>query len=182
MLWPVGVALVAMALAFGGAGAARAASDDDAAANRLLVETVQLVEQAEATESPGDRAALYERALDNLDAIVAQHPSSDLAVRLATGQSIGNLDRSKIERRWRLDSAEHCLAQASRACVLDLKARIGETFEDSSLRSSSRADTAASQARRGLFDEAIETAWEVPDRPDTIALPAPLHQFPPSQR
>ena len=158
MLRLAGIALVVVALVLGVAAPARTGADDDAAANRLLVEAVGLVEQAEAIESPGDRAALYERALENLDEIVAQHPGSDLAVRLATGQEIGNLDRSKIEHRWRLDTAEHCLTQASRACVLDLRARIAETVEDSSQRSSSRAHTAAIQVGKGLFGEALETA------------------------
>ena len=158
MLRPVGIVLVVAALVFGIAAPARTGADNDAAANRLLVETVGLVEQAEETESPGDRAAFYERALENLDEIVAQHPGSDLAVRLATGQEIGNLDRSKIERRWRLDAAEHCLTEANRACVLDLRLKIDERIEDSSQRAASRAETAASLAGKGLFGEALETA------------------------
>ena len=127
-------------------------------ANRLLVETVKLVEQAEATESPGDRAALYERALETLDEIVARHPESDVAVRLAAGQPVGEIDRDAIEQRWRLDSAEGCITASDRSCLLALALELSPAIEDSDDRSWALSLIAAGQAEAGAFEQALETA------------------------
>ena len=78
-------------------GVTCAGADDKAAANKIFVETVQLLKQAAAAQ-PSDAVGLYEKALRNLDSIVANYPSSDLAVQLISGQAIGQVSRTSIER------------------------------------------------------------------------------------
>ena len=159
MLQPVGIAIVVAALVLGVAGQAFPGSDD--AANRLLVETVKLVEQAEATVTPGARAALYERALENLDEIVAQHPGSDVAVRLATGQSIGDLSRAAISRGRTLANAEQCIAEWDRLCLLAVALAMSDAIDDRSGRSWALRQVADGQADAGVSELALETAQAI---------------------
>jgi hypothetical protein len=73
------------------------AADDNAAANKIFVETVQLLNQA-ASAQRSEAITLYEKALHNLDRIVAHYPSSNLAVQLISGQAIGKIHRGDIEK------------------------------------------------------------------------------------
>ena len=164
MGWIASVPLLMAVIAFGGAGAARA--DESAAANRLLVEAVGLVGRAEAIESPGDRAALYERALDNLDEIAARHPESDLAVRLAAGQAVGEIDRRAFERQRRLSVAEGCIAELDHSCLLALALEMSPAIEDVGKRSWALSIIAAGQADAGAFEQALETANAATDLGD----------------
>jgi len=118
------------------AGAEPASAAEDGAANRLVVEAVGLARAADRATAAEERAALYKRALDALDTVVAEHPGSDLAVKLATGQAIGGLDRAAIDRKWRLSAAELCVARFDRACALDLALGLADKIEDSSQRDS----------------------------------------------
>ncbi len=157
----VTVMFLAVVLAIGAAAPVRSA--DDAGANRLLVEAVALVEQAEAAEAPGDRAGLYRRALGVLDAIVADHPSSDLAVKLATGQSIGALERAEVERQWRLSQAAECIELWDRLCLLDLAnawvRRIDAEYDPSWVLSMIATGRAAARE----FTQALHAARSVSD-------------------
>lgn len=152
----VAVLLVAGALILGPTSPPRAG--DNAGANRLLVEAVTLVERAEATEDPSARATLYERALNNLDAIVERHPESEVAVKLATGQRIGTLDRADIRRRGRLARAEHCSAELDRLCVLDVAFELTDADGGESDRGWTLVQIASGRAKAGAFDAAIEAA------------------------
>ena len=69
---------------------------DAAQANRLLVEAVNLVRASELEPSAEGKFALLKRAHDNLVDIVEHHPATDLAVRLATGQWIGNISLTSV--------------------------------------------------------------------------------------
>ena len=71
-------------------------ADDVAPANRLLVEAVNLVRASELEPSAEGKFALLKRAHDNLLSIVEHHPTTDLAVRLATGQWIGNISLTSV--------------------------------------------------------------------------------------
>ena len=75
---------------------ASAVADDTAQANRLLVEAVRLVEASELEPSPEGKFALLGQALDNLQAIIGQYPSTDLAVMLVTGQRVGNISLAGV--------------------------------------------------------------------------------------
>lgn len=157
MLRPVGIVLVVAALVFGVAAPARTGVDaDDAAANRLAAETESLVEQAKATESPGDRAALYERALETLDELDARHPYSFVASRL------GVIYRFTIQKlRW-LSLAEGCIAESDRLCVLDVALEISQADQTGDDRFSwALALISAGQADAGAFEQAHDTAHAI---------------------
>ncbi len=74
-----------------------ALADDDSHANRLLVDAVQLVRTAEMTTSLENRYALLRKAVENLNVIARRYPSTDLAVKLITGQAIGEFSLSVVE-------------------------------------------------------------------------------------
>ena len=71
-------------------------ADDDARANRLMVEAVSLIQASEREPSAAGKFRFLKEAHDNLVEIVDQHPSSDLAVRLATGQAVGSVSLSGV--------------------------------------------------------------------------------------
>ena len=73
-----------------------AAADDPAQANRLLVEAAQLVKAAESPAAASEKLALLEVAIAKLNEIIEHHPSSGLAVKLATNQPIGSLSLAEL--------------------------------------------------------------------------------------
>lgn len=98
-------------------GLPTAFADSNIAANQLFVETAKLL--LEAKQAPVERQIeLYQRALSNLDKIVAQYPGSDLAVKLASGQAIGKIDRSKIESDQREAKKAACYQQPEFSCIV----------------------------------------------------------------
>ena len=90
------VAFVAIALA---SIADSRGQDPNAEANRLFVEAVKLLERAEAAPTPEERLELYEGVKGNIDRIVDDFPSSDLAVRIVLGQPLGPIDLAELDRR-----------------------------------------------------------------------------------
>ena len=71
-------------------------ADDTAQANHLLVEAIGLLQAAEREPSADGKYRLLKQAHDNLVAIIERYPSTDLAVKLATGQRIGNLSLETV--------------------------------------------------------------------------------------
>ena len=85
-------------------------ADDNARANRLMVEAVGLVGAAEREPSAQERFRLLQRAHELLLDIVERHPSTDLAVKLATGQQIGTISLAGV--REAMDKARDAVASA----------------------------------------------------------------------
>ena len=85
-------------------------ADDNARANRLMVEAVGLVGAAEREPSAQERFRLLQRAHELLLDIVQRHPSTDLAVKLATGQRIGTVSLAGV--REAMDRARDAVASA----------------------------------------------------------------------
>ena len=77
--------------------------DDNAQANRLMVEAVGLIAAAERGPSAQERYRLLQRAHELLLDIVERHPSTELAVKLATGQRVGTVSLAGV--REALDEA-----------------------------------------------------------------------------
>lgn len=69
---------------------------DAGEANRLMIEAVKLIQASEVEPSADGKYKLLKQAHDNLVEIVDRHPSSDLAVKLATGQRVGNVSLSGV--------------------------------------------------------------------------------------
>ena len=71
-------------------------ADDADEANRLMIEAVKLIQASGREPSPDEEFRLLRQAYDNLVAIIDRHPSSDLAVKLATGQRIGDISLARV--------------------------------------------------------------------------------------
>jgi hypothetical protein len=85
-------------------------------ANALLVRAIDKAEQAEEAE-PGRRVELLDAALRLLDRIREQHPDSEIAVKLATGQKIGAFDARQLEGRYDRAFAQVCLSDPQPECL-----------------------------------------------------------------
>jgi|AP45_3_1055517.scaffolds.fasta_scaffold216297_2 hypothetical protein len=85
--------LIAITLLFS-AGATLA--DDTASANKLFVEAVKLVKSAEGEKSFEKTLSVMEEALARLYKIIDDYPSSDLAVKLISGQSVGGVSLEDV--------------------------------------------------------------------------------------
>jgi formylglycine-generating enzyme required for sulfatase activity len=79
------------------ASPASAQTADDAAANRLFVEAVQLWNRAEG-EPVEQRTTTLQRVQSNLKTIIERHSGSTLAVRLVIGETVGPLSVARVER------------------------------------------------------------------------------------
>lgn len=150
------------------AGAVYAAADDNAAANKIFVETVQLLNQA-ATAQPLEAVGLYEKALRNLDRIVTDYPSSTLAVQLVSGQSIGHISRPGIEKTLTEARKVACAKNLRALCVLTEALEVTRGIKDAEPRVRALAAIAAVQAKAGnvrqagqTFDETLKIAQSAP--------------------
>ena len=103
-----------------------ALADDTENANELLVEAVQLLQSAEGTADAAERLRLSEEALGNLNEIVKRYPSTDLAVKLITGQAIGNISLESVAEAI----GKACLASPNYACAIAQALTIVEAIEN----------------------------------------------------
>ena len=71
---------------------------DTGQANRLLIDAVKAVEAAKLAPSATQKFALLQQADEYLTAIIERFPSTDLAVRLATGQKVGDISVAGVRR------------------------------------------------------------------------------------
>ena len=79
------------------AGSAWADFDDDTgSANKLFVEAVKLVKSAEGEKSFEKTLSVIEEALARLNKIIDDYPSSDLAAKLISGQSVGGISLEDV--------------------------------------------------------------------------------------
>ncbi len=79
-------------------------ADDTSEANKLFVEAVQLSLSAEDEESLEKKAVALEASLAKLNKIFDEYPSTELAVKLISGQEIGDIsleDVAKAAKRVR---------------------------------------------------------------------------------
>ena len=90
-------------LHWGAAAWQLATAHDAGQANRLMVEAIQAMEAAEREPSAEGKYNLLKQAFDKLKEIVERYPSTDLAVKLATGQRVGKVSLAGV--RAALDAA-----------------------------------------------------------------------------
>ena len=88
------VAILAVIALLFSAGSALA--DETSEANKLFVEAVKLVKSAEGEKSFEKTLSVMEEALSKLNEIVDDYPSSDLAVKLISGQSVGGISLEDV--------------------------------------------------------------------------------------
>ena len=94
---------LSIALAFTLATTSPVQAQNNAAANKLFVEAIRLVQKADAEMKPEEQVRLYEQVLKNLDEIVAKYPGSDLTIKLLTGQSIGDFSKAGVQNKLKND-------------------------------------------------------------------------------
>ena len=84
--------------------------------NILIVEASQLIRAAEDARAPEEKIPLLEDARGKLQSVIDNHPASDLALKLATGQSIGAISLPAVDRA--LETAlEGCWTSPTVDCV-----------------------------------------------------------------
>ena len=148
------------------AAAPAVALDDDAAANRLVVEAARLVEGARDAVEPARRLELLTRAHDNLKAVVERHAGSGLAVTLATGQSIGTLSLGTVAEARSLAEGEACLAAPTSDCLFALSVSIAEALGEVGDRDRALGGIVDGWIAAGRFAAALETAKAIADSDD----------------
>ena len=105
-------------LAIAVAVASTAQADDRTEANRLFVEAIRINGEAAASQDLARRAALYQRALQRLERIVAEHPGSDIAVRLVSNDNLGGLSLPLLR------------AQSASAALQNEVSRVNPTLQE----------------------------------------------------
>lgn len=99
------------------------------APNLLIVEASQLIRAAEDARAPEDKIALLEDARDRLQSVIDNHPASDLALKLATGQPIGSISLAAVDQL--LETAlEGCWDSPTVECVSRLVLAHAESSGD----------------------------------------------------
>ena len=87
-------------------------------ANKLFVEAVRLIRVAEDEPSAQKTLELLMQAHDNLQTIVDDYPSTDLAVKLISGQSIGYVSLASVNKAVAAAEVAACWESPTYACVM----------------------------------------------------------------
>ena len=135
--------------------------EDEQAANALFVEALQHVEAAGRATSSTTRLDLLRQAQANLDRIVQDHPGSQLAVQLITGQRIGAFDPRVFADTLAEAEEDRICAEAPDACTLfaDALATAGE-IPMHAYRAEALAEISAEQLAAGLTRSARQSLAE----------------------
>ena len=127
-------------------------------ANQLVVEASQLILSADSASTPEQAISLLEAAHRKLVLITEAHPSSHLAVRLATGQGIGTVSLAGVQAAIKA-ATEQCWTSLSLLCVarLTVETAIAADRDVRYLWDKALRDAATAQAAAGQFAAAIKT-------------------------
>ncbi len=101
-----------------------AQADELAKANRLFVAAAQLIKSSQDRKSDAKKLEQIETALEYLNQIIKRHPSSDLAVKLISGQSVGFINLEEVaeaaEKIRGKTTTAACYGAPITKCVLEL--------------------------------------------------------------
>ena len=150
--------------------ASSAMADATASSNRLMVGAAQLFEAAQNEPSLERRTELLRQAQRKLEEIIKQFPSSDLAVKLITGQPVGYISLSAIRKQAR-DTGEKliairteakrrkesCIASPTYSCLIDQSLAVSEKITHEPSRDTVLRTIATVQANAGAFEDALVT-------------------------
>ncbi|MDC0360831.1 hypothetical protein OAN80_03520 [Alphaproteobacteria bacterium] len=129
------------------------ASDDSAKANSLFVEAVQLIQTSQNILNDKEKLEQLDKALSKLNKIIDRYPSSDLAVKLISGQSIGNINLETVAESIKEveDNAKKdaCYEAPTTKCVFVIALSEAKTIEDAYGRSGALSGIAEAQAKAG---------------------------------
>jgi tetratricopeptide (TPR) repeat protein len=107
--------LLAIFLAGAGWGTSCAVAQDSSPANRLFVQALHLVQQADSTFDTAEESRLLKEADKLFKDIISKYPDSPLAVQLVTNQFVGDFDFYEFRTRIR---ALVCNEALSSLCFL----------------------------------------------------------------
>ena len=147
--------------------ATNAWADANAKANELFVEAVQLWKQAEAVkvddlEQLETRLKLLGQVDANLDSIVADYPSSNLAVQLIIGP-VGPLEAGQVDALVaEIEASLLCFRQPD-VCVLGEALETARSIKGATSRAWVLGDVAKAQAGFGDVSGALETTRSIED-------------------
>ena len=133
-------------------------ADDDTEANRLVVESVQLMQQAEAEKNLARRLELLTKAENNLNRIVADYPGSDVAVKFITGQRVGRLSLEAVSQ---MREEVACYVVPSSECVFDRALRAALDVPDRTERKRAFGEYIRALGEAGLVQQAMDTIEQV---------------------
>ena len=138
-------------------GGVPAQASDDTRANRLFVEAVKSIRAAEGETGAPRKLELLKTARRKLEAIVDRHPSSGLAVKLASGQNVGTVSLADLDAAIEAATVRACPRAPTPACVLSMALATAEKIKNAVDRSLAFAGIAVAQARSGNDGAAEET-------------------------
>jgi tetratricopeptide (TPR) repeat protein len=158
--------------------------DANEEANKLFVQAQQLLEKAEKQQRPADKLPILHDAEDHLKSIVSEYPSANLAVQLASGQSVGQISFKGVADTIAEVSEAACFETPSRACLIEQAVRTGQSAKDGVMlqfgcstqgfnRVGFLAQVAVNQKQAGMekasqatFEEALRSSEESKQSPD----------------
>lgn len=137
-------------------------ADDNSSANKLFIEATQLINKAHSERNAKAESALISEAIDRLDAIVEKYPGSDLAVKIATEQFIGNVNILELKGRKMELSRLLCYKNPTRDCLFKIAIEDALKLNDID-RSNVVPSVVWSLAKCGKFDEALKVVDSIKD-------------------
>ena len=120
-------------------------SDRNDAASALMVETRELIQKAEDERDAEQRLEQLERAEAKLQLIVGKYPSTDIALELTSGRSVGEISLAGLQSTIRVAETlamvqradrqrEQCFESPSRLCVSFQALAAAQEIEDDGAR------------------------------------------------
>ena len=137
-------------------------AEQSPSANQLVVEASRLIMSAENAPAPEQAISLLEEAHRKLVLITEVHPSSHLAVRLATGQGIGTVSLAGVQAAIKA-ATERCWDSLSLLCVARLTLDAVTADKDSSNSVEALITVASAQMKAGDLEAAQATWKRAPD-------------------
>jgi hypothetical protein len=137
-------------------------------ANVLFVETVELINQAEAKNSPEETVKLLNQAKKKLETIISEYSTADLAVKLASGQNVEGVSLKHIDGLLRKSENElieylaekqktNCYENPNFRCISIKTLATFERIDDSRLKAGKLVQIAKAQAEFGDISGAKQT-------------------------
>ena len=145
--------------------ALNACSDPNERANADFIDAVQLIEQAESEDSAKTTYSLLLEARETLNEIVTKYPSSDMAVKLASGEAIGLVSMQSLDVMIEIirQKPEYCFEEPDYDCVMAIAVTIAIGIGDEWQGAYALAEIAAAQAEAGDMKAALQTASGIDD-------------------
>ena len=110
-------------------GLACGSVDEEAEANKWFVEAVTLLEAAEGESAAPAKLSLLEQAETTLQTIITRYPSTTLAVKLASGQQIGNVSLTTVATAVEVARGPACQEAPTSACVIAQALALAQTLD-----------------------------------------------------